>query len=303
MILLMAGALFAAACNPGMFIEPLNVSGSESDVPFTGGTVEVEVSHGDWEIERVAVDHIDCGLDVDSEGVMKHESDFLTFEVARPERSRLVLTVEDASKSSPQEMEIYLSDDFQSEVIYVHIGACVGYSFDRIEYGKPVLVSGEDAFELGWENVCVNLEDKPVIEVLEVFREGLFRMVSFPAATVSSVDLPYAMWYDSLMEYLTGPFEVPLPDPVLTDGNLTFSDALHMPFTYDKVRIPFEDREAVAIAGLEPGSNNVRMYWGYVEYKVPYTIWFTHPDGGRQRCFTGEFTSRAYDGRWMVEVK
>jgi hypothetical protein len=64
-----------------------------------------------------------------------------------------------------------------------------------------------------------------------------------------------------------------------------------------------EAPEAKAEVTLMPGENAVIMYWGYVEYTVPYTMWFRHADGGRPRFMTGKFTSRAYDGRWRVEVR
>lgn len=304
--------LAALACNPDMFIEPLTVSESKFVMPFTGGAIEVKVGHGDWEVERVALDHIDCGFVTDDEGNMRHESNFTTFKIARPQRDKLVLTVEDMSNSSPMEMEIYISNPFQSQVIYVYMEPCTGYEFDRIEYGGLVVISPADAYEEAWRVTEVNETAAPVTKEYEVFGATLERTVWFPAATVVSADLPYVSWYETLMEFVTGPFSVPIPDalpsasdPETDQGTTpgTAPETQTIPFTYDKTIIPTEAPEAKAEVTLMPGENAVIMYWGYVEYTVPYTMWFKHADGGRPRCMTGEFTSRAYDGRWRVEVR
>lgn len=304
--------LAALACNPDMFIEPMTVSESKFVMPFTGGTVEVKVGHGDWEIERVALNHIDCEFVTDDEGNMRHESNFTTFKIARPRRDKLVLTVEDMSNSSPMEMEIYISNPFQSQVIYVYMEPCTGYEFDRIEYGALVVTSPADAYEEAWRVTEVNETAATVTKEYEVFGATLERTVWFPAATVVSADLPYVSWYETLMEFVTGPFSVPIPDalpsasdPETDQGTTpgTAPETQTIPFTYDKTIIPTEAPEAKAEVTLMPGENAVIMYWGYVEYTVPYTMWFKHADGGRPRCMTGEFTSRAYDGRWRVEVR
>ena len=109
--------LAVLACNPDMYIEPLTVSESKFVMPFTGGAIVVQVGHGDWEVERVALGHIDCGFVTDAEGNMRHESNFITFKLARPLKDKLVLTVEDMSNSSPMEMEIHISNPFQAQVI------------------------------------------------------------------------------------------------------------------------------------------------------------------------------------------
>ena len=299
-VLTALAALAATACNPDMFIEPMNVSESKFVMPFTGGTVEVQVSHGDWEIERVALDHIDCWFETDSEGNMRHESNFTTFVIARPQSDKLVLTVEDMSNSSPMEMEIYISNPFQSQVIYVHMDPCTGYEFDRIEYGEPVITSLADAYEEAWSMTEFNEESVPVTKEYDVFGPMLDRMIWFPASTVVSKDLPYVQWYETLMAFVKRPFEVPIPAAVPTDAP---SDSIPMdvvPFCYDALVTQEEAPDVKATMTLMPGENLVCMYWGYVEYTVPYTMWFRHDGGGRPRCMTGEFRSRAYDGRWRV---
>ena len=177
---------------------------------------------------------------------------------------------------------------------------CTGYEFDRIDYGELVVTSPSDAYEEAWRVTEVNETAAPVTKVYDVFGATLERTVWFPAATVVSADLPYVSWYETLMEFVTGPFSVPIPD-ALPSGNDPETQTI--PFTYDKTTIPTEAPEAKAEVTLMPGENAVIMYWGYVEYTVLNTMWCKHADGGRPRCMTGEFTSRAYDGRWRVEVR
>lgn len=310
--------LAALACNPDMFIEPLTVSESKFVMPFTGGTVEVKMGHGDWEIERVALDHIDCNFievtdrsddthDVQpthtTPATLRHESNLITFELARPQKDRLVLVVEDVRNYKPMEMEIHLSNPFQSQVIYVHVEPSTGYEFDRIEYGEPVITSPADAYEQAWSVTECNEAAEPVTKEYYVFDIMLMRTVWFPAASVQSKDLPYVAWYDTLMEYVRGPFVVPIPGAVPAGASSDNTSTDVIPFTYDKTIVMTTAPDHKAEVTLMPGDNVVSMYWGYVEYTVPYTMWFKHAGGGRPRCMTGEFTSRAYDGRWRVEVR
>lgn len=314
-------AALTTACNPDMFIEPMTVSESKFVMPFTGGTIEVQVSHGDWEIERVALDHIDCWFETDAEGNMRHESNFTTFEIARPQSDKLVLTVEDMSNSNPMEMEIYISNPFQSQVVYVHMDPCTGYEFDRIEYGEPVITSPADAYEEAWSLAEVNEASETVTQEYDVFGSMLERVIWFPAATVVSKDLPYVQWYETLMQFVKGPFEVPVPgavptgalsdnvptgapsDNIPTGGQSDNIPTDIVPFGYDALVIPMDAPDTKAAVTLMPGENTVCMCWGYIEYTMPYTMWFRHDGGGRPRYMTGEFRSRAYDGRWRVEVR
>ena len=92
-----------------------------------------------------------------------------------------------------------------------------------------------------------------------------------------------------------------LPEAVLSDGDLTFSGET-VEFCYEVITRPVEFEELTASVNLAPGNNAVKMFWGYIEYEVPYTMWFKHPGEGRDLCFKGKFISKAYDGRWRVEL-
>ena len=69
-----------SSCNPGIFIERLEMPEAEYVIPFTGGCAEIVLSHGDWEIERVAVNNID--VEMHGDGV--YESRFMSFCMTRP---------------------------------------------------------------------------------------------------------------------------------------------------------------------------------------------------------------------------
>jgi hypothetical protein len=282
-----------------VFIEPLRFSVTEFELPFTGGTVEINASHDDWDIQNVTVDHIDAWWV--SEDRMRYESNFMSFEIIRPQPTNLILTLDQSVNTNPTLIQIFIGNEYESEVISIKVGACHGYYFDRIEYGAPVVVSPENAFEQVWTKTVENNTGQSMRWECSVFDERFCRTICFPADAVLSEDMPYVMWYETLMKFVGEPFDVPVPDSLLSGGKLTFSGEV-VEFGYSAVTIPMTFEKLTASENIAPGSNVVKMFWGYVEFEVPYTMWFRHSGEGRNLCFKGKFMSKAYDGRWRMEL-
>ena len=294
--------LLLVSCNPGVFIEPLDVARAEYDVRFYGGTVEIDVTHGDWELDRVAYDNIDLGFVEDADGVLWHEDNFIHMHISRPQPSKLWVTIDDSVNPEAGLIEIFIKNDYESEVVTINVSPCGGYAFSHIEYGDVQMLTPSDAYEEGWRKSVKNSTSSPLSQTFDVFEGGVSRTVFFPAATVVSADMPYAAWYDTLMQYLDGEsFEVPVPDALPVDGSLTFSGE-EVEFGYSAMEIPMPELDEQAKLTLAPGVNEVRMMWGYMEYKVPYVLTFTHSGGGRDLTLCGEFTSKAYNGKWRAEL-
>ena len=299
-VMLVMTALAVMSCNPGVFIEPLEVERAVYDVPFYGGTVDIAVRHGDWELERVAYNNVDLGFVEDADGVLWHEDNFISLHISRPQPSKLLVTIDDSVNPDPGLIEIYIKNDYESEVITVNVAPCCGYVFSGIEYGDVQILSADDAYEEGWcESVSVSSAQS---QTFDVFEGGAARTVFFPAATVVSADMPYAAWYDVLMQYVDGvAFDVLVPDALPSEGKLEFSGEV-VEFGYAEMEIPMPELSAQATLTLEPGMSEVRMLWGYVEYKVPYVMTFSHNGDGRDLTLRGEFVSKAYNGKWRVEL-
>lgn len=261
-----------SSCNPGIFIERLEMPEAEYVIPFTGGCAEIVLSHGGWEIERVAVNNID--VEMDGDGV--YESRFMSFCMTRPSDARLRLALERSTDPDPVLINIHICNDFQSLCIPVRIEACCGYSFDRIEYGAVT------ERKEGFEEAC----------------NGRFgRRIWFPAASVTSAEMSEVMWMEELLKYVDEVFDVMTPVPFPEDGVMPECDG-HIEFSYKEAFIPMKYPSEMPT--MSEGDNTSLMYWGYVEYRVPYTIWLTHPEG-MPLSFSGEFTSKTHDGRWRVE--
>ena len=294
--------LLLVSCNPGVFIEPLDVARAEYDVRFYGGTVEIDVTHGDWELDRVAYDNIDLGFVEDADGVLWHEDNFIHMHISRPQPSKLWVTIDDSVNPEAGLIEIFIKNDYESEVVTINVSPCGGYAFSHIEYGDVQMLTPSDAYEEGWRKSVKNSTSSPLSQTFDVFEGGVSRTVFFPAATVVSADMPYAAWYDTLMQYLDGEsFEVPVPDALPVDGSLTFSGE-EVEFGYSAMEIPMPELDEQAKLTLAPGVNEVRMMWGYMEHKVPYVLTITHSGGGRDLTLCGEFTSKAYNGKWRAEL-
>lgn len=284
-----------SSCNPGIFIEPLDADRREYVLPFTGGTAEVELTHGDWEVDRVAVGNVDIDARLGDDGVLRHESGFMSFSLSRPSERTLRLVLERSTDPDTVEIGIHISNDFQTLEVPVAVGACRGYSFDRIEYGT---VTGRvEDYEEAWTETV----DSPAASEWEadVFDERFGRTLRFPAASVTSPDMPEAMWMDELMKYVGQGFEVRIPSPFHEEGDMPELCG-RTEFTYKEVFIAMGNPSEKVTLTLNEGRNVIRMQWGYVAYRIPYTIWLSHPDG-RPMSFSGELVSKAHDGRWRVE--
>ena len=59
-VMIVVTALVAVSCNPDVFIKPLDVSKSEFDVPFYGGSVEVDVAAAGGAHNGHALSGADC---------------------------------------------------------------------------------------------------------------------------------------------------------------------------------------------------------------------------------------------------
>ena len=71
-LILLASLFILQGCNPGVFIERLEASQSEFVFPMTGGKAEISLTHGDWIMERVAVERVDAeGWIIDENGKEK----------------------------------------------------------------------------------------------------------------------------------------------------------------------------------------------------------------------------------------
>lgn len=283
-----------SSCNPGIFIEHLETSETEYYLPFTGGTAEIELSHGNWEIERVSVNNVDIEYDTDGQGFMTYKSRFLSFNLSRPTSSKLILNLEMSVDPDPVSIDIHISNDFQSATIPITINACKGYTFERIEYGAATEVVA--AVEEAWVRT---LETAVVMDWESyVFDDSFRRTVTFLASSVSSDDMPEVMWMSELLKYVGEAFDVPLPEPFPELGKTPgLQDTVQ--FSYKETVLPLAKPSDKVRLSLGPGVTTVHMDWGYVQYRIPYTIWLSHPEG-KALSFSGELISKTYDGRWEV---
>lgn len=304
--------MLSAGCNPDVFVERLEASQAEYALTMLGGRVEVEMNHGDWMLERVSVNRVDVYGKVTEGGTVKenapfclkdygraeYSSSYIDFTLERNDDRHIMLDVGNSLSVKETVISLHLADGYEDVEISVYVAPCGGYVFDRIEYGDITYISSEDMVEEGWRFTFDNVSDGPVVRKFPVFGENAVRTVVFPAYTIGSDDIPHAEWYDELMGYVGVPFEVPIPDAFLEDGNLVFSGQT-VTFGVRDITLPLELPDAEVDAVFQPGRSTLVVYWGYEEYAVDYTVWLRHNGGGRPLSFSGTFTSKAYTGEWV----
>lgn len=312
-LIFLLSMLVLCGCNDDVFIERLEASQTEFRLPMLGGAFDVDLSHGDWRLDRVAVNHIDVDgemieedlgvqrsgpLSLEGKGRAIHSNDNFALSVSRPHDDFLHVYLSQSVATREMLVELFLANDYEEVVITIVLEPCGGYRFDRIEYGQVYGVSGEGAVEEGWKVLFTNEGEANVSQEWAVFNDDAARTVSFPASTIQSEDIPNAMWYDELMKYVEEPFEVPLPEPFLLGGGLQFN-GLKAPFATKDIKLSAELPDDKVAFSFAPGTTMLTVYWGYVEYWVDYTIWLVHDGGGKPLSFTGSMCSKTYDGTWI----
>lgn len=307
--------IFSAGCNGDVFIEKLEASQTEFEVPSLGGQFKIELTHGDWNVERIAVNRVDV------DGIIREESceevrgplrlngygqaDFTgsltSFNVSRAKDEEVIMTFGPSKSIAEVQIDLYLSNDYQEVVVSFVQEHCTGYRFDRIEYGA-ITEHSNNQYEDGWTEEFYNDSQAYLFKKVSVFNDDVVRIVSFPANTVHSYDIDIENWPDQIMKYVGEPFDVPVPDPCLDGKELTFSGQT-VRYSWDDVYIPVvlphTTREFV-VSPMETVLLDMR--WGYTEYVVDYTIWMCHDNGGQPFSFSGSVRSKTHDGRWTSSI-
>lgn len=303
--------ILLSGCNPDVFVERLELSQHEFDLPMTGGSVDVSATHGDWTLERIAVNRVDVyGTVFDEGGEHKssslclkglgraiYEGEYIDFELERDALDHISMTVSQSVDTKPRLIELFLVNDYRTHVVTVNVSPCGGYRFDRIEYGEPrdILV---DCIEESWSLVLNNDSDAPIEQEFPVFDSEVVREINFPAYTIKSETIPEPQWFDELMKYLEGPFDVKLPDACLSDGRLTFINDDTLTYSFGSSFISGEMPDDVVKVAVEQGSYTLKVFWYYDTYTVDYRIWLRSEEGGKPLSFSGEMISKVYTGKW-----
>ena len=311
--------IFSAGCNDDVFIERLEASQTEFEVPSLGGKFEVRFGHGDWYVERIAVNRVDVDgvmheenreevhgpLKLNGYGYADFKGSFTSFSVARYryKEDEVVMTFGPSLSPTVVMIDLYISNGFEEIVISFVQEPCTGYRFDRIEYG-PINGTYYGDYDGGWEERFYNETPAAATKEIKVFNENAVRTISFASAPLESDDVPVALSFDLLDQYLAGPFEVPVPDPYLNayDGKVTFSGQSAL-FGKEDVYLPLDYSDKSFSYNFRPWEMVlIKVEWGYWEYSIDYTVWLVHDGGGQPMSFRGTMYSKTYDGTWAKTV-
>lgn len=311
-LILLASLFILQGCNPGVFIERLEASQSDFIFPMTGGKAEISLTHGDWIMERVAVDRVDAeGWIIDENGneqyaslylkdvgTLRVSSEWQEFEVIRDRPDHLVLDFGQSVDPDSRLVELYIENDYEELLVSVQIEGCSGYSFDRIEY-SDIKYHNVNQYDEAWALNLSNPADEVLVQEFDVFNADVFRMIDIPATAVTSEDLPHPHWQMELVRYMGGEtFDMPLPSPFLKNGELVFGD-MTLPFIYGEHQVETYMPDEKVCVGLQPGESRLRVFWEYEEYGVDYTVWLKHEGDGKPLSFSGTMHSKTYTGKWV----
>lgn len=309
--------ILSAGCNDDVFIERLEASQTEFKVPSLGGKFEIMFSHGDWNVERIAVNRVDVDgaiheengeevygpLRLNGYGYADFNGSFTSFSISRTKDDAVVMTFGPSLTPTEVMIDLHISNGFENVVISFVQEPCSGYRFDRIEYGR-VTEAFYDLYDGGWEEEFYN--ETPAVETKEIkiFNENSVRTISFVAGPIKSDDVPTALWFDFLDQYVVEQFEVPVPDPYLDvyDSKITFGGESAI-YGKDDVYLPLDYSGKSFSYTFGPWEKvKIKVQWGYWIYYVDYTIWLAHDAGGRPISLRGTMSSKTYNGTWVKSV-
>lgn len=304
-----------AGCNDVVFLEPLEAPATEYALPHYGGEIEIDLSHGDYILEKVTLDDkvargmmsMDDGrsfyglMRLDGPGIAGFESPFFQFNITRNYNGNLLIVTGGSQFVTERVIGLHLSDGFQSLVLTVTVDKCYGYKFEKIEYGEVLMTNTK--YEPGWSVMIRNGSEEKVY-TFEIFNEELNRIIHFQPSDIWSDDFRddgKVVLADELMNYVNKPFDIPVPEPYLQRDKPVLT-GLTVPFATDEILLLLDMPSDDVSIRFSPGSSStVTAYWKSHEYQVKYKIWLRHELTFRQISFNGVMKSKVYTGNYYVE--
>lgn len=289
-------ALTACGCNPDVFVRPLDPSSRAFVVSEDGDSAKVRFGTADWNVSNLIINgqnpHYNSGRFVTSVGQNGYNEvsiDRFTMYYKESGDRELTVYFRPNFSASENRVEVVISNDFEADTVVFIQNRGSGYDLERMEWSGRIDRESPQLKE-GWKVSVKNPGPDTLYVPLEVY-SGAARQVTF------SDDLAFG--------HFCGDFKVPVPDGVLNQNNLSFSDKGQATYSYDIKEYPLSKTQTVQ--KKFPPTNEFSWYygvfWEFEIYKTDYTMVLRNKRTGGLVEVKGTFSSECPNGKYFIYLE
>lgn len=280
-------AFFAAGCNGDVFIDDYLPDPPASIVGQSGETTELRFEASNWDIQGVGglsgrTYDLDGNLlfvgPLGSDGLlsMEYEDDLVSFRIERHEYRSLKIVFVENMGSQPFRFMLTVGNEYERKDIEVLFNPTGKYRFDRVVYDYERFSFTYTRVEtVTTYHIDNRTSSKPVsIEAYPYAgRSRLIRFYNNEDQREDILGLPLPL--------------VPIPDiedeqPVMRESEVAFA------CYYTDVMLPADKRDLSETVTVNAGeAKDIEVMLQYMEYSLPYTLYTTNSETGKERIFTG----------------
>lgn len=278
-------------CNDDVFVDDFRTSDSEFTLDGNGDDVTIRFASSNWDLVWMYTYDSDFNhqyeiYDVDDNLIMKNEDAYLRglgkivcnekltdFIIQRSNPKELKITVGENVRNDYFRFMLVVSNDYESQEIYVEITPSDRYVFDHITYSLNAYYS-EKRIEEAMNIVRSNFEDTP--SPLHLMVQGIRHKVVFKS------DMSEAF-------QLLGGDNLTVEIPSMENGSLGMN-GVQAQYTSMQQEFPFPDihRDIFIPANT---TQHIILMQVYEWSEIQYTLYLIHPKTKKQRIITGMFES------------
>ena len=283
------------SCNDDVFVDDFRTSDTEFTLDGNGDEVTIRFASSNWDLVWMYTYDSDFThqyevYDADDNLIMRNQDAYLKglgkivcnekltdFIIQRSNPKELKITVGENVRNDYFRFMLVVSNEYESQEIYVQITPSDKYVFDHISYSLNAYYS-ERKIEEEVNIVRSNFENTP--SPLHLIVQGIRHKVTFRSDTSEAFQL-------------------------LGDGNLTVEipsmenewlgmNGVQAQYTSEQqaLPLPFPDTEKKEISIPPKTTQRIIVLLECEWFETEYTLYAVHPKNGRQRTITGTLQSK-----------
>lgn len=292
-----AAALLAVGCNDEVFVDAFLPESPEIVVERSGEASTLRFKASNWDVLSVMGpmsplygDIYDAsgrlvarGQSLCGEGLltMVYDDGLLDFRIERSDYRELSVVLGENLRERPYVVHIAVGNEYETGSVTATLAPSGKYRVDSVAYDWNAFFFTDNTARTKEAFTIDNTEsDQPVTMYVSPYRNE-YRTVRF--------------WPESYGDHREEILGLPLPEvriPDTEEGRPVFGDASAR-FVENEQRMPlsFSDEEQAAVT--VPAGQRLRIEVLLVceEFRVPYTLYVSHPVTGRRRTFAGTLFS------------
>ena len=289
------------SCNDDVFVDDFRTSDTEFTLDGNGDEVTIRFASSNWDLVWMYTYDSDFThqyevYDADDNLIMRNQDAYLKglgkivcnekltdFIIQRSNPKELKITVGENVRNDYFRFMLVVSNEYESQEIYVQITPSDRYVFDHITYSLNAYYS-ERKIEEEVNIVRSNFENTP--SPLHLIVQGIRHKVTFRSDTSEAFQL-------------LGDGNLTVEIPSIENGSLVMN-GVQAQYTSMEQEFPFPDiyRDIFIPANT---TQHITLMQEYEWFETEYTLYTFHPKTKKQRIITGTLQSTIPTKNWIIK--